>query len=107
MNLPTWDKPSFACLASRFPYGETITSEKIKAIETSEQSLFNLGFKQARIRRHGNLARIEVNPDEMGKLMQPDIRKEVYSKIKQSGFIYVTLDLQGYRTGSMNETIMK
>ena len=107
MGLPTWDKPSFACLASRFPYGETITREKLKAIETSEQMLLDMGFKQVRVRHHGVLARIEINPNEMDKLMQPDMREAIYSKIKQSGFTYVTVDLHGYRTGSMNETINK
>ena len=105
MGLPTHEKPSFACLASRFPYGETITREKLKAIETSEKLLFDLGFRQVRVRHHGNMARIEVNPDEMEKLTSPAIRETVYSGIKQTGFAYVTLDLQGYRTGSMNETI--
>ena len=107
MGLPTYNKPSFACLASRFPYGETITREKIKAIEISEQILFDLDFKQVRVRSHGNLARIEINADEMERLMSPDIRTTVHSAIKQAGFAYVTLDLLGYRTGSMNETILK
>ena len=104
MGLSTHDKPSFACLASRFPYGETITREKIKTVENSEQLLFDLGFKQVRVRHHGNMARIEVNPDEMEKLMQPDLRKTIYDGLKKAGFAYVALDLQGYRTGSMNET---
>ena len=107
MGLPTWDKPSFACLASRFPYGETITREKLKTVETSEQLLFELGFGQARVRYHGNLARIEVNSDEMEKMTSPAVREAVYSGLKQAGFTYVTLDVQGYRTGSMNETIVK
>ena len=105
MGLPTWNKPSFACLASRFPYGETITREKLKTVEASEQVLFDLGFKQVRVRLHGNLARIEINPDEMEKLMSPPIREKIYSKFKQVGFTYTTLDMLGYRTGSMNETI--
>ena len=103
MGLPTWDKPSFACLASRFPYGETITPEKLKAIEISEQALFDLGFRQVRVRHHGALARIEVNPDEMEKLILPDIRETIDSRIRQAGFAYTALDLRGYRTGSMNE----
>ncbi len=107
MGLPTWEKPSFACLASRFPYGESITREKLKAIETSERLLFDLGFRQVRVRHHSNLARIEINPGEMEKLMSPAIRETIYAGIKQAGFAYVTLDLQGYRTGSMNETIGK
>ena len=105
MGLPTYNKPSFACLASRFPYGETITREKLKTVEKSERLLFDLGFKQVRVRLHGNLARIEIAPDEMEKFASPDIREAVYTGIKRSGFVYVTLDLQGYRTGSMNETI--
>ena len=107
MGLPTYNKPSFACLASRFPYGETITPEKLKTVETSERLLFDLGFRQVRVRLHGNLARIEVAPDEMEKFALPDIRETVHSGIKSSGILYVTLDLQGYRTGSMNETIEK
>ena len=105
LGLTIWDKPSFACLASRIPYGETITREKLKSVEISEQLLFELGFKQARVRHHGNLARVEVNTDEMEKLMSSAIRKIICSEIKLAGFTYVTLDLQGYRTGSMNETI--
>ena len=107
MGLPTWDKPSFACLASRFPYGEMITREKLKAVEIAEQLLFGLGFRQVRVRHHGNLARIEIDQQEMELLMPPSIREAVYSGIKQAGFTYVAVDLQGYRTGSMNETIAK
>ena len=105
MGLPTYDKPSFACLASRFPYGETITHEKLKAIETSEQMLLDMGFKQVRVRHHGNLARIEINSDEIEKLLQPAIRETIYIGLKKAGFYYVSVDLQGYRTGSMNETL--
>lgn len=103
MGLPTWNKPSFACLASRLPYGEHITREKLKTIETSEQLLFDLGFKQVRVRHHGNLARIEINHDEMGRLIS--FRETIHSKFKQAGFTYTTIDMLGYRTGSMNETI--
>ena len=107
MGLSTHDKPSFACLASRFPYGETITAEKLKAIETAEQLLLDFGFKQARVRHHGSLARIEVNPDEIEKFLHVDLRETLYATIKQAGFTYVSLDLLGYRTGSMNETILQ
>ncbi len=95
------NKPSFACLASRFVYGEEITEEKLKMVEKAEQILFNSGFKQVRVRLHGNLARIEVLQTEFEKLINSDI----YGKIKNLGFDYVTMDLQGYRTGSMNEVI--
>jgi uncharacterized protein len=105
MGLPSWDKPSFACLASRFPYGEKITSGRLQAIGKSEQLLFDMGFKQVRVRHHGNLARIEVNPDEMEKLMLPETRELIDAELKKAGFVYVTVDLRGYRTGSMNETI--
>ena len=105
MGLSTWDKPSFACLASRFPYGETITREGLKAVESAERILFDLGFRQVRVRHHGHLARIELDPAEMEKMMAPDIRETVYGGIQQAGFAYVTLDIRGYRTGSMNETI--
>ena len=94
-------KPSFACLASRFVYGEEITEEKLKMVEQAEQLLFEAGFKQFRVRLHGKLARIEVLKTEFNKFLNSDI----YSKIKNLGFDYVTMDLQGYRTGSMNETI--
>ena len=105
MGLATHNKQSFACLASRFPYGETITAEKLKAIETAEQFLLNMGFRQVRVRNHGNLARIEVNPDEMEKLMNPETRETIYNGLIKAGFTYVTSDLKGYRTGSMNETL--
>ena len=105
MGLSTWDKPSFACLASRFPYGETITRKKLKAVEASESLLFDLGFKQVRVRHHGNLARIELNADQIGTLLQPHVREAVYAGVQQAGFTYVSIDLRGYRTGSMNETI--
>jgi uncharacterized protein len=107
MGLPTWSKPSFACLASRIPYGETITPDKLKAVEISEQVLFGLGFKQARVRHHGSLARIEVAPEDIGRLLQPAIRDSVYSGLKKAGFIYVAADLHGYRMGSMNQLIGK
>ena len=105
MGLPSWDKPSFACLASRFPYGETITAEKLSAVESSEKLLFDLGFRQVRVRHHGNLARIEVDAQEMEKMLADDMRENIFSGLQQAGFIYATLDLRGYRMGSMNATI--
>ena len=104
-GLPTWSKQSFACLASRFVYGETISREKLKMVELSEQLLLNLGFRQVRVRIHDNLARIEVLPAEFAKFFEPEIRNEINVKLKEYGFQYVALDLVGYRTGSMNETI--
>lgn len=102
LNLPTWDKPSYACLASRFVYGETISEEKLAMVEKAEQFLIENGFKQVRVRIHGNIARIEILPDDFEKFFSKDFREEVSSEFKAYGFAYVTLDLQGYRSGSMN-----
>lgn len=101
-NLPTWNKPSFACLATRFEYGEEITREKLNRIDKSEQLLFDLGFTQVRVRMHGNIARIEILPDEFDKLLLN--RNEISSKLKELDFTYVTMDLTGYKTGSMNKS---
>lgn len=105
LGLPTWDKQSFACLSSRFPYGEEITEKKLSMVDKSEQLLLDLGFHQLRVRIHDNMARIELDPAEFDKFMQEDVRTKVYDKLKEFGFTYVTLDLKGYRTGSMNETL--
>jgi uncharacterized protein len=105
MGLPTWDKPSFACLASRIPYGEPITREKLDAVDAAEQMLIDAGFRQARVRHHGKLARIEISPGQLDKIVAPAMRDKVITNMKKLGFAYVTVDLQGYRTGSMNETI--
>lgn len=105
MGLHTWDKPSFACLASRFPYGEEITREKLQMVEQAEEYLRETGFSQFRVRMHGQMARIEVLPQEMHCFLQEDIRKCLTERFRQLGFVYVTLDLVGYRTGSMNEVL--
>ena len=102
LNLPTADKPSFACLASRFVYGETISEEKLFMIERAENFLLDKNFKQVRVRIHGNIARIEILPDEFDKFLEKNLREEIAEKLKEYGFDYVTLDLQGYRSGSMN-----
>lgn len=104
-GLPTWDKPSYACLASRFVYGETITEEKLRMVEKAEQLLIDKGFRQMRVRIHGMLARIEVPEADFGRFMQKDIRTEIMEKFTEYGFSYVTFDLQGYSTGSMNKTL--
>lgn len=103
MNLPTWQKQSFACLSSRFVYGEEITKEKLGMVDKAEQFLLDLGFHQLRVRIHSNIARIEVMPDEFEKLI--NVRKDVVEEFKKIGFSYITMDLTGYRTGSMNETL--
>lgn len=105
MNLSTWDKPSFACLSSRFPYGNEITEEKLKMVEKAEQFLLDLGFRQVRVRHHGEIARIEVARDEREKFFDITIMDRIVEKLKDIGFIYVTMDLKGYRIGSMNEVI--
>ncbi len=105
-GLPTWDKQSFACLASRFPYGEIIDEEKLGMVDKAEQYLLDKGFKLFRVRIHGgSLARIELRPDEFGRLMQDDMRIDVYNRLREIGFDYISLDLLGYRTGSMNEVL--
>ncbi len=107
MNLPTWDKQSFACLSSRFVYGETISEEKLGMVDQAEQLLLDLGFHQVRVRIHGLIARIEIEPKEFPKLLEEKTRTEIYTKFKSYGFTYVTMDLMGYRMGSMNETLNK
>ena len=104
LNLPTWDKPSFACLASRFVYGENITAEKLQMVERAENLLRNKGFKQFRVRLHNKLARIEILPADFEKLLK--LREEIISAFKNYGFDYVSLDLQSYRSGSMNTEIV-
>ena len=105
MGLPTWDKPSFACLASRFVYGETITPEKLSMVEKGEQLLLDLGFYQVRVRIHGLMARIEVLPQDFEQLLQEDLRQHIVNQFLEYGFTHVSLDLLGYRTGSMNKGI--
>ena len=105
LNLPTWDKPSFACLASRFAYGETITEEKLRMVDAAEQLLLDMGFRQFRVRVHGKMARIEVFPEDMAKIFKEENRIKIVTQLKELGFLYVTLDLQGFRSGSMNEVL--
>ena len=105
MDLPTWDKPSNSCLATRIPYGDEITLEKLKRIEKAEGFFHDLGIKQVRVRCHNKLAKIEVGEKDLLFLMEEDLRKKIIGKLRKLGFIYITLDLQGYRTGSMNEEL--
>ena len=103
LNLPTFDKPSFACLASRFPYGDEISAEKLSMVDAAEQFLIDSGFSQMRVRIHGNIARIEILPDDFTKILS--LREKIVERLKNLGFTYVALDLQGYRTGSLNVDI--
>ncbi|MEK6590293.1 MAG: ATP-dependent sacrificial sulfur transferase LarE [Nitrospinota bacterium] len=105
MGLRTWDKPSFACLASRFPYGSEISSEKLGMIDRAEEFLLSMGFKQVRVRHHGDMARIEVSKEEIKKIFNNGTSEKISKKFKEIGFKYVTVDLEGYRTGSMNLTL--
>ncbi|MBV4418535.1 ATP-dependent sacrificial sulfur transferase LarE [Clostridium tyrobutyricum] len=105
MNLPTWNKPSFACLSSRFPYGNKITSKKLKMVEDAEQFLLDLGFRQVRVRCHDTIARIEVAPEERSKFFDLSLMDKVGNKFREIGFTYVTLDILGYKTGSMNAVL--
>jgi uncharacterized protein len=107
MKLPTWDKPSYACLASRFPYGTRITRDILCRLDAGESFLRKLGFRQVRARHHGNLMRIEVGKDELPRLGRPRVSGLVVKKFKQLGYTFVTLDLAGYRTGSMNESFSR
>ena len=106
LGLPTWNKQSFACLASRIPYGEEITKERLAMIDTAEQYLLDAGFRQVRVRFHGNLARIETDEEGLQLLMDKTLREAIHCRFKEIGFVYVSVDLLGYRTGSMNETLL-
>ncbi|KUO52676.1 MAG: adenine nucleotide alpha hydrolase [Desulfitibacter sp. BRH_c19] len=104
-NLPTWDKPAFACLSSRFPYGHEINIQKLNMVEKAEVYLLNKGFKTVRVRHHEDIARIEVSYDERFKFFESGTMDKVNEEFRRIGFNYVTLDLQGYRAGSMNEVL--
>ena len=105
-KLPTWNKPSLACLASRIPYGETISEKKLRMVEQAEELLLNLGFEQFRVRIHQEtLARIEILPEDFERLMAEKTRRKVYAAMREIGFSYVAMDLLGYRSGSMNESL--
>lgn len=102
LGLPTWDKPAIACLSSRFPYGTTITPEAIRQVDLAEDLLREMGFRQLRVRHHGEIARIEVEPDDILRLAEPAVRQKVVDGFLEIGYKYVTLDLKGYQRGSLN-----
>jgi len=104
-GLPTWDRPAAACLSSRIPYGTPVTVETVKTVERGEEAVKALGFRQFRVRFHGDLVRLEIAPEEMPKALTPEMAREFTSIFKDLGFHYVTLDLQGYRQGAMNEAL--
>lgn len=105
LGLPTWDQPAQACLASRFPYGSPITADKLGQVAEAEARLTSLGFPEVRVRHYGNLARIEVPVADLDHIVQEPVRVQVVAALKACGFTYVTLDLQGFRSGSMNEVL--
>jgi uncharacterized protein len=106
-NLPTWNKPALACLATRIPYGERITKEKLERVAKGEEYLLSLGFGACRLRLQGEIARIEVPEDEIDRLLESGLRRRIASRLRKLGFRYVTVDLEGYRSGSMNEALMR
>lgn len=106
-GLPNWDKPSQPCLSSRFPYGHTITGDKLKQVDEAERFLRSLGLTELRVRHHGDTARIEVPDSQIEKIVQPATRQEIIDRFSSIGFTYITLDLKGFRSGSMNEILSK
>jgi pyridinium-3,5-biscarboxylic acid mononucleotide sulfurtransferase len=105
LGLPTWDKPSFACLSSRFQYGERITGDKLRQIDAAESIMKSLGFRQFRVRHHDRLARIELPVEELGRLWDSGRRETIVEGFRALGYLYVTVDLQGFRSGSANEIL--
>jgi uncharacterized protein len=106
-GLPSWDRPASACLSSRIPYGTEVTPERLSLVEKGEAALRQLGFRQFRVRLHDKLARVEVAADELQRALQPEMAAAISQTLKAAGFTYVTLDLEGYRQGSLNETLAK
>jgi pyridinium-3,5-biscarboxylic acid mononucleotide sulfurtransferase len=105
LGLPTWDKPSFACLSSRFQYGDRITAQKLRQVEAAEACLRELGFRQFRVRHHERLARLELPPEEMRRLWEDGRHEAIVRRLRDLGYHFVTLDLQGFRSGSANEAL--
>lgn len=105
VDLPTWNKPSLACLSSRFPYFTEIESESLKQVAQAEEFLKGLGFNQVRVRHHGQIARVEIEPQEFSKIVERATKEKIINAFKKFGFIYIALDLAGFRSGSMNEPL--
>lgn len=105
LGLPTWNKPAMACLASRLPYGDRITIEKLQQVAAAERALKELGFSQVRVRHHGVTARLELTPTELSEAVRPELRTRIVEALRAAGYQYVALDLEGYRTGSLNEIL--
>jgi len=107
LGLPTWDKPAMACLSSRFPYGTPITGEGLRQVGGAEKALHELGFRQVRVRHHNEIARIEVGAEEIPRLLDPEVARQVVEALKATGYTYITVDLEGYRTGSLNVSLSR
>ena len=105
LGLPTWDKPALACLSSRFPYGQEITAEKLAQVARAEEFMRRQGYKQVRVRHHGEIARLEVGPDELERAFKD--REKISAELRAAGFLYVTLDLAGYKPGSLNAALKR
>jgi uncharacterized protein len=105
LNLPNWDKPSMACLSSRIPYGQAITPEKLEQVAAAEAFLRQLGLREIRVRHHGAIARLEVNPTAFALLIDANVREKLVNRLHELGFTYITLDLEGFRSGSMNAVL--
>lgn len=107
LGVPVWDKPALACYSSRIPYGTPVTVEALRQIGRAERALRKLGLRQVRVRHHDRVARIEVDPSEFARLLDDEIRAQVVASVREAGYLYVTLDLAGYRTGSLNEALLR
>jgi len=105
LDLPTWDEPASACLSSRIPYGAEVTVEKLRMVEQAEDVLHSLGFRHCRVRHHGDVARIELGAEDMARALGGEVRAAIVRDLKRIGYRYISLDLQGYRTGSLNEVL--
>jgi uncharacterized protein len=106
-EIPMWNRPASACLSSRLPYGTEVTAERLTLVERGEEALRKLGFRQFRVRLHERLGRVEIAPDELGRALAPEMAARIAQELKAAGFTYVTLDLEGYRQGSLNENLTK
>lgn len=106
VGLPTWDEPASACLSSRIPYHSEVTSEKLRMIERAEVVLHDLGFRICRVRHHDTLARLEIGRDELARALEPELRDRIVRELRAIGYQHVTIDLQGYRMGSLNEGVL-
>jgi uncharacterized protein len=105
VNLPTWNKPASPCLSSRIAYGTTVTIERLRKVDRGEEILREFGFREFRVRHHDTLVRLEIAPEEMDRVLNKEVLKQLAQRFRDLGFKYVTLDLQGYRSGSMNEVL--